>query len=285
MRVSDGVHQCPNCCPAHYAYMNGKCISTKGMEGFSGFCPKGSKLGGSSICIVKPGGSISGLGAYFLQNGGGPIRTGDISHFRQPYKDYTQLSGFGEVAVNSIGLFAGGLYWIPPGSIDATLKGMAAVPADASKDQSLYHDPSLLEMGLIDPGGQLPVPSAFDVCQQFITDGYCVIFVTLSNTNVTMIVATKNPSTIASIAGKGGIGNIYSCPPDLGLKASALTDGSPGIPIPIIVKGAPPGSKTASIADSKPMFGPLGVAAITFGGLGVAYWLYKKYAKKSRKVS
>lgn len=197
------------------------------------------------------------------------VQTGDISHFRQPYKDYTSLSGFGAIAAAYNKNFLGHLWYVNDTNVATALAQMVLVPADATLLQGKYGDAGFLAFVLQDQpaGGQLGTTASATITQ-FVQGGYAALL----SADGTTVFFTKSAAVIAAMAG-GGVGQnvatIIQVAPDLGIAADALA--------------SPAASPTLASIGSGLNLGPLGVAVAVLGAVGVGYYVFKK--KRGRRAT
>lgn len=209
--------------------------------------------------------------AYYQENGG-KMRYGEISHFRQPYKDYTSLGDDAAVQPNLGGVnsnFVANIWYVNDPVFAAKLATMTTAPFVSGVQSSGVDQPSVLlnvnSTGQLNPGNDASSYVAAQVLQ-----GYAAILST-QNDGSQFVVFTKDPALVVQIAGQpnGSLGAVLQMPPDLGLQASAMAQTS---------------SAPLATADSSGL-GPIGISLVVLGAAWASYYVYKHFTKKSRRIA
>ncbi len=210
--------------------------------------------------------------AYYMEDHS-KMRYGEISHFRQPYKDYTSLGDDAAVAPNIGGVnsnLVAGIWYVNDPVFAAKLATMDTQPFVSGVKSNGVDQTSML---LVDGGGQLqPDNNASHWVSGVVEYGYAAILSALDD-GQQFIVLTKDPDLIVQIAGQksGSLGAVLIMPPDLGLEVSAMTGA---------MKPATPTLTTAKASSSS--LGPIGVTLVVLGAAWASYYAYKHFAKKRR---
>jgi hypothetical protein len=208
------------------------------------------------------------------------IGTADISHFRAPYKDWISLSAEAGM-LEFLATVTGHLLYATQDLINF-LMGMTVFPSDATADIKKLGDKSLIEFGLSSNPPVAPSPSAMDVANSFVQQGYAVL---VSDNG--LLFATKSPDTVARFAKAGQVAAvriaIVAAGPDIGLQAENIAAKQSGAvlqpgstirtPIKIPVLGKAPSLASMTMGF---LTGPVGITIVVLGAAGLAYMLWSK---------